>query len=315
MLQAMVAGTAQGIATIGGMQFAHVAGGDFRMGHTDYADAPVRSTRVRDFKMGVAPVTNSQMNAYISAMEENTHGTIGVGRDGREHILARGPDGGSKALLKPAQHPHLVGITDLAHVLENIRLVPDPSRYQQLSADVFANANHPAVLVSWREAVAFAAWVSHISGVLVRLPSEAEWELAAKGGIGNNHDYATPDGKLRDAQGKLQAHVEHWDKSDEQYGTAAVQSNGANPLGIYDLSGNVWEWIMDLYAPSYDMNANNNPIGPSEGRSRVLRGGSWNDSAECARSAGRGVVGPELRSDGVGFRLASPAAPQDSKPA
>lgn len=138
----------------------------------------------------------------------------------------------------------------------------------------------PVEFVSWNDVQEFLGKLnaSHgVSGVRYRLPSEAEWEYACRAGTTAPYSFGSA---LRD--------------SDANYGVAvgrpsAVGSYGANDFGLYDMHGNVWEWCQDWYSSDYySSSASEDPAGPSSGSRRVLRGGSWGDSADHCRSACRG---------------------------
>ncbi|PNU18649.1 hypothetical protein C2E25_16505, partial [Geothermobacter hydrogeniphilus] len=182
----------------------------------------------------------------------------------------------------------------------------------------------PVVMVSWEDATAFARWLSGKSGKAYRLPSEAEWEYAARGGTrsarwwGNNPDQAcgnanvadrTAKRMIADQTGKRKWSDETIHNCDDGYAVSApVGHYKANPYGLYDILGNVWEWCQDWYDSGYYGNSpRNNPQGPSSGSDRVLRGGSWGSNPGHLRSADRGRNWPGYRSSGLGFRLALPA--------
>ncbi|MBF0263278.1 MAG: SUMF1/EgtB/PvdO family nonheme iron enzyme, partial [Magnetococcales bacterium] len=131
-------------------------------------------------------------------------------------------------------------------------------------------------------------------GCTYRLPTEAEWEYACRSG-GKSERYCG--GSDLDA-------LAWYDKNSEGR-THSVGRKRANGLGIYDMSGNVFEWVSDWYGDKYYANSpSDNPKGPSTGSSRVGRGGSWLDDPAAVRSALRGFHTPDLRHDGLGFRLA-----------
>jgi formylglycine-generating enzyme required for sulfatase activity len=176
-------------------------------------------------------------------------------------------------------------------------------------------ACRPVERVSWFDAVAFANALSlrdgleavyTIDGTNVgvdwskggyRLPTEAEWEYSAKGGKeSQGYLYAGSD-----TAGDVAWYGDNLGNWTHDGGTKA-----ANELGLYDMSGNVWEWCWDWYS-SYSESAQANPTGPSTGSDRVIKGGCWGNSAMGVRSANRHYGPPSYRGNGIGFRLVLPA--------
>ena len=154
--------------------------------------------------------------------------------------------------------------------------------------------NHPVIHVSWNDAVAYAEWLSRKSGGRYRLPTEAEWEYAARGGSqSRRYQYA----------GSNNLDEVAWYFSNSGNTTHPVKGKIANELGLYDMSGNVWEWCADWYG-SYSSGSQTNPAGPAAGSRRVLRGGSWSDIPAFCRVAHRDSVTPDYRNGYLGFRLA-----------
>ena len=154
--------------------------------------------------------------------------------------------------------------------------------------------DYPMYYVSWDEAMEFCRLLSNKTGRTYTLPTEAQWEYAARGGNKNEGaKYA----------GSNMIDAVAWYKDNSGSSTHIVGSKRANALGIYDMSGNVWEWCKDWYADSYVSYDTNNPVGPSSGSSRVLRGGSWYDSASVCRVANRGLYSPGSRDYDLGFRV------------
>jgi len=162
--------------------------------------------------------------------------------------------------------------------------------------------DHPVVSVSWHDAVAYCRWLSGVTGKPYRLPSEAEWEKAARGTDGrvypwgnefDNHRCNTLASGIGDTT---------------EVGSYA---NGASPYGTMDMAGNVLEWVADWYdADYYSKSPGRNPQGPYFGYIRVRRGGWWGGGQRRARCASRRGLRPDFRGDLVGFRVsASPSSP------
>ncbi|MBI5631802.1 MAG: formylglycine-generating enzyme family protein [Elusimicrobia bacterium] len=153
--------------------------------------------------------------------------------------------------------------------------------------------HHPVESVSWDETQEFIKRLNQMqSRYAYRLPTEAEWEYAARAGSLSAYSFG-------DAGG-LDQYAWFNDNSGGRTHAAAVKK--ANPWGLYDMHGNVWEWVQDWYGP-YPGETVTNPAGPSTGSSRVLRGGSWFSDAGGLRSAVRYSGVPGGRYGGVGFRL------------
>ncbi|HLP95102.1 MAG TPA: SUMF1/EgtB/PvdO family nonheme iron enzyme [Saprospiraceae bacterium] len=169
--------------------------------------------------------------------------------------------------------------------------------------------NHPVLHVSWNDALAYCQWLSEQSGKTFRLPTEAEWEYAARGGgqgslFGNGKNKADP--KEINFSGS-EANKKPYSIAGLYRGnTVPVGSlNCPNALGLHDMSGNIYEWCADWYgAYYYQKSPRKNPSGPESGSSRVFRGGSWDDGPRSCRVAFRGNATPSIRAADIGFRLA-----------
>ena len=154
--------------------------------------------------------------------------------------------------------------------------------------------DYPMYYVSWDEAMEFCRLLSNKTGRTYTLPTEAQWEYAARGGNKNEGaKYA----------GSNMIDAVAWYNDNSGSSTHIVGSKRANALGIYDMSGNVWEWCKDWYASSYVSYDTNNPVGPSSGSKRVIRGGSWGNAAFYCRVADRSSCSPGYRDYYLGFRV------------
>lgn len=157
---------------------------------------------------------------------------------------------------------------------------------------------YPVEEVSWNDVQDFIHIMNAKSGKFFRLPTEAEWEYAARSG-GKKEKYAGSD----------DIETVAWYDGNSEDSTHPVGSKSPNALGIYDMSGNVWEWCQDLYDTGYYKKSPKiNPSGSRDGFYRVMRGGSWDDDQWSARAAHRSGFSPSAGSkrNSIGFRLALP---------
>jgi formylglycine-generating enzyme required for sulfatase activity len=175
--------------------------------------------------------------------------------------------------------------------------------------ETWGRGKRPAINVSWHDATEFVTWLSRKTGKAYRLPTEAEWEYAARGitdasephppfstGSTINYKQANYDANFVYADGKMGIYRQK---------TVEVGSFRRNAFGLHDMHGNVWEWVQDCYRDSYQG-------APTDGSAvlarncelRILRGGSWNYFPQLLRSAYRYATAPEVRLDMAGLRVA-----------
>ena len=165
----------------------------------------------------------------------------------------------------------------------------------------FNASDCPIVGVSWYDALAFLDWLNELTGKSYRLPTEAEWEKAARG-----------------TDGRIYPWGNEWEVSKGNFGeirlkrTTPVGSypSGVSPYGCLDMGGNVYDWCSDWFHPeTYKYSPANNPGGAADGRRKVIRGGSWVPRGEfAARCANRAAYEPTQRVHNVGFRIVSSAS-------
>jgi len=252
--------------------FTKVPGGTFTMGcesaerdgNCDDDESPAHEVTVSTFYMSVYEVTNAQFAAFLNAEGNQEEG-------GTEWYEI----GSSNAKIKEIGG----GIFEVEEGFER----------------------HPVMEVSWYGARAYAAWLSEQTGQSYRLPTEAEWEYAARGG-----EAGAKDGFLYSGSDDIDAVA--WYRENSGSRTHEVGQKQPNQLGLYDMSGNVWEWVQDCWHEDYkgapeDGSAWLESDGGNCGR-RVVRGGSWYNLPDGCRVAYRYWNGSDGRNNFDGFRLA-----------
>lgn len=155
------------------------------------------------------------------------------------------------------------------------------------------DTRHPVECVSWEDCQVFISKLNQLTSKQFRLPTEAEWEFAARGG-NQSHGYKY--------SGSDDGYDVAWNEGNCVNTTNPVGALAPNELGLYDMSGNVWEWCNDWY-DSYDSSSQTDPTGPSFGSSRVSRGGCWHNFISYCRVSIRSEIEPNYTWGDVGLRL------------
>jgi formylglycine-generating enzyme required for sulfatase activity len=160
----------------------------------------------------------------------------------------------------------------------------------------WGRGTRPVIHVSWNDARAFCDWLSQKTGKNIHLPTEAQWEKAARGTDQRRYPWGNGDPSCSRA---------NYESCREKTMPVGSYPSGVSPYGIHDMAGNVWEWCSDRYSSSYySSSPRNNPTGSASGSFRVQRGGSWYVNAGYIRSANRRYNTPPSRGYFLGFRLA-----------
>ncbi|MDQ8736484.1 formylglycine-generating enzyme family protein [Paenibacillus sp. LHD-38] len=278
----------------------YLPGGEFLMGTDDRegfpsdGEGPVRAVTVAPFYIDPYTVTNLEFKIFVDA--------TGYVSDAEKfgwsyvfHLFV--PETGVKIIGSTRQTPWW-----LAVVGTNWRAPEWPG------SGIEERLDHPVVHTSWNDADTYCRWAGK------RLPTEAEWEFAARGGLVQKRypwgDEIKPDEKhmCNIWQGKF---PKKNNASDGYVGTAPVQAFEPNGYGLYHMAGNVWEWCADWFSPAFHVNGQRvNPIGPSSGTSRVMRGGSYLCHISYCnryRVAARSQNTPDSSTGNMGFRCAADA--------
>jgi formylglycine-generating enzyme len=264
-------------------------GDAFGEGYPSDGELPVHAVHLDSFRIDATAVTNQMFARFIQSTGYRTEAEQ-FGTSAVFHLLVRAP---VSDIVGPAPGaPWWLNVrgADWAH----------PGGPDSSWADV---PDHPVVHVSHTDALQYCAWAGR------RLPTEAEWEYAGRGGLAGKRfawgDDLTPGGEFRTNiwQGTFPA----MNTADDGYlGTAPVKSFPPNGYGLYEVAGNVWEWCSDWFLPRYYRTSpTDNPQGPAKGAGRVMRGGSYlcHDSY-CSRYrvAARTSNTPDSSSGNCGFR-------------
>ncbi|SMP65002.1 formylglycine-generating enzyme family protein [Noviherbaspirillum suwonense] len=294
-----------------GMPFVRVPAGEFMMGSdeppdtlaqswpayerkrfTDIADeAPVHRVRItRPFYLGQTEVTVGQFRRFLEASG---------------HVPESVADGTGAYGYNPDYDP---ATTARGDAFEG----RDP-KYSWRNPGFPQDDSHPVVNVTWNDAAAMADWLTRTEGHAYRLPSEAEWEYAARAGTRTRYHAGDDPESLPGVANVFDADAapfwKKWasralDGHDGHAFTAPVGSYAPNAFGLYDMHGNAWEWTADWHDDHYyAVSPVDDPRGPATGAVRVRRGGSWHTWSFYARSAFRNWNAPGTRYTLVGMRL------------
>lgn len=268
-------------------------GTDDPRGYPSDGEGPVHEVELEPYLLARHAVTNAQFAAFVRAT-----GYVTVAEQMGSSFVFAG--------LLPDDFPltrGVVGAEWWREVLGASWRAPEGPH-----SSVVDRADHPVVHVSWIDALAFCAWTD------TRLPTEAEWERAARGGLEGRHfpwgDDLEPDGahRMNVFQGVFPGHDTG---ADGWVGTCPVGSYPANGFGLHEMTGNVWEWCADWFHPGwYARSPRRAPTGPAGGDAKVMRGGSYlcHDSY-CWRYRvdARSANTPDSSTGNLGLRVAADA--------
>ena len=227
------------------------------------------------------------VNGVTFTMKVVQGGTFTMGAS-EEQVLA-----GAEGIEYPAHQVTLsdyyIGETEVTQELWVAVMGTNPSRWQD-------DPKLPVEKVNWYDCQTFINQLNALTGLQFRLPTEAEWEYAARGGDkAQGFVYS----------GNSNIDMVGWYSNNAGGRTHAVANKQANELGLYDMSGNVSEWVQDWYGENYYANSPaTNPTGPESGTYRVDRGGNWIFNAGACRASSRYPMPPSAVYDNIGFRIA-----------
>ena len=246
-------------------------------------EGPVHRVQLRSFALGKYEVTRGQFDAFVRDTGYSAGGDCYVDKGGGEF---------GKLASKNWRDPN----------------------YAQTDQD-------PAVCISWEYANAYIEWLAWQTGKPYRLPSESEWEYAARAGTttarhwGDDPDEACASANVFDRTSKSKNGYDwaHHDCTDDHAHTAPVGNFRPNGFGLYDMLGNAWEWVEDCWNGSYSgAPSDGSAWSTGECGERVLRGGSWDHVPKFVRAAYRGKSGTGYRDFDYGFRIARTIAPDEA---
>lgn len=258
-----------------GVEMVYIPEGKFKMGSADkdlMEVAPVHTVYTDAFYMDRYEVTNKLYAKFLSDVKP-TEGNSG---DRQKWVVLRSDlEDPNKITWWPTE------------------IIQNEDKYRAFEG----YENLPVITVSWEGARSYCEWAGK------RLPTEAEWEKAARGGL---EEKAYPWGNEIPTGGVV--YDRSWRDNQRPAPTNHVGNYHPNAYGLYDMAGNVWEWCQDWYDPGYyEDSESKNPQGPETGELKVQRGGSWYNNAYILRVAIRNFSNPLTQADAVGFRCVKDA--------
>jgi formylglycine-generating enzyme len=270
---------------------AYLMGTDYAEGFPGDGEGPVHEVSLRAFAIDRYPVTNRRFREFVQATGYKTEAEM----FGWSFVFW--------GHIPKAKRQELVADTVKAAPWWCQVFGAKWDAPEGPGSDVSTREDHPAVHVSWNDAAAYAAWTGQ------RLPSEAEWEYAARGGLEQKiypwGDQLRPGGEHRCNiwQGDFPNH----DTAEDGYaGTSPVEAYPPNGFGIYSVTGNAWEWCADWFDVGFHRNAvKENPTGPATGAARVMKGGSFlchKSYCNRYRVGARSSNTPDSSASNIGFR-------------
>ncbi len=271
-------------------------GTDDEEGFPNDGEGPIHEVTLASYYIGETAVTNAQFAEFIQATGYQTEAEV-FGWSYVFHLFVSESTRTNHVKGTPQGTPWWFAVEGATWKQPE---GPDSSIADRM--------DHPVIHVSWNDAVSYCSWAG------VRLPTEAEWEKAARGGLVQKRypwgDLLKPgDEHLCNIwQGKFPVKN---NASDGYVGTAPARSFPPNGYGLYNVAGNVWEWCADWFSPhSYSNSGANHPTGPSQGSTRVTRGGSYlchKSYCNRYRVAARSSNTPDSSTGNTGFRIAKDA--------
>lgn len=230
----------------------------------------------------------TNVNSIAFVMKKITAGTFNMGCTG-EMDGSDCYDWEKPAHTVTLTTDYYLGETEVTQALWRAVMGVDPPQL------VFPGCDEcPVESVSWEDVQTFLQKLNQKTGQTYRLPTEAEWEFAARGGtLGKKYKYS----------GSNDINAVAWYDANAYGKTHSIKGKAPNELGLYDMSGNVYEWCQDWWG-DYSSSAQTNPTGPNSGSNRVIRGGSWVINPRFCRASYRGSNTPQDRHYNLGFRLA-----------